>query len=247
MTSSTSTPKTPAQRGAAVRHNGTTMMRLRDLRPGDVKLAAGWEESVILTVEHRGRGEYTWTSRVVRPSDEALRHYPALHWEFPFTHRTHGSTLITALADRHVDPASLPPSPYPDERSIPTQFHVGDVVRHGQVVWTRERGGWFNHVRTRSTEPTGDATIQRLFREPAFLRNGIPEYTPAALVTQPYVLTADSPDVIHLSKNTTHLCAWSGRVDGVWRDRHPATAFRLNPEGIHVPVCDGHAPLLTAD
>ncbi|MFJ5120854.1 hypothetical protein [Kitasatospora sp. NPDC088548] len=246
MPTSASTPMTPAQRGAAVRPNGTATMRLRDLRPGDVKLARGGEESVVLTIEHLGRGEYVWTSRVVRPSVEAGSYHAALYWEFPFTLREHGHTVFDVAADRHVDPASLPPSPYPDERGIPTLFNVGDVVRHGHVEWTREPQGWFNHVRTRFTEPTGDAAITRLFRDPSFLRLGIPEYVPA-LPPGTYELTADSPDVIHLSKDTAHLCAWSGRVDGVWRDRHLATAFRLDVNRIHVPVCDEHAPLLTAD
>ncbi|SEM77799.1 hypothetical protein [Streptacidiphilus jiangxiensis] len=49
-----------------------------------------------------------------------------------------------------------------------------------------------------------------------------------------------------LSEDTAQLCAWSGRVDGIWRDRHPATAFRLDSQGIYVPVCDEHARLLTA-
>jgi hypothetical protein len=48
-----------------------------------------------------------------------------------------------------------------------------------------------------------------------------------------------------LTHDTAHLCAWSGRVDGRWHDRHPATAFRPDAQGIHVPVCDQHAPLLT--
>ncbi|MCC9309894.1 hypothetical protein LN042_22950 [Kitasatospora sp. RB6PN24] len=247
MSSNTSTPKTPAQRGAAVRPNGSATMRLRDLRPGDVKLARGGEEAVILTIQSLGRGEYVWTSRVVRPSAEAGSYYAPLYWAFPFTLSAHGHTMVDVAADRHVDPASLPPSPYPDERSIPTQFHTGDVVRHGRVVWTREPQGWFNHARTRFTEPTGDSAIERLFRDPLFLRLAIPEYVPAALVTPPYVLTADSPAVIHLSEDAGHLCAWSGQVDGVWRERHRATAFRLDSNGIPVPVCDEHAPLLTAD
>lgn len=50
----------------------------------------------------------------------------------------------------------------------------------------------------------------------------------------------DFTGTILLAADTAHLCAWSGNVDGVWTDRHPAEMFTPDRNGVQVFVCTAH-------
>ncbi|MFD9690399.1 hypothetical protein ACFWXO_32105 [Kitasatospora sp. NPDC059088] len=234
--------RTPAERGAVVRPGGLAVVRLRDLRPGDVRLAQEGEQSVTLAIESIGAGMYRWTSLVLRPSRHGYHPpLPPLYWQFPFTVTVSGRALVDVDAERHVDPASLPPIPYPAEQDIPAAFTVGDVVTKGRITWERHPDGWYNQHRGPSTEPISDASIAELFRNPDTLRLGIPEYTPAA----PAAPAATGPGALTLADDTVHLCPWHRGLDGSWMGAHRAEVVLCDPTGVLVPVCHEHAPLVT--
>lgn len=193
MSDTGSTPPTPAQRHLGrPRPDHTLFAPLRLLLPGDVTVHNDGSESVIISTERLPAGEYQYVSRTLRPPAQPHPR-PAEYWQFPWTLRAPGRSAFQVAAHRHVDPASLPPAPYPP--TPPGTFTDGDVVRKGTVTWERENGGWFNQVRTSSTQPTGDAAIRRLFRDDDTLRLGIPEYIPALLKpTRPHALTDTTSD-----------------------------------------------------
>ncbi|MFD4394417.1 hypothetical protein [Kitasatospora sp. NPDC058478] len=176
----TNWPNSPAARHPERRvTNGIMNLPTRLLRRGDVIVhTATGHESVVTTARHLGRGEYKRTARTITPATRGpMTSLPTTWWQFPTTLRHSGSTLVPVAAHRHVDPDTLPRIPYPP---VPASFADGDHVVHGDVIWERIDGGWFNHIRSPHTQPASDETILRLFTEDSFLRSGIPAHQPAA-------------------------------------------------------------------
>ncbi|MCX4749283.1 hypothetical protein OG455_27885 [Kitasatospora sp. NBC_01287] len=171
---------TPAGRntGRQIHHHAFMDLPTRLLRRGDVIVHTGSGSRAVLTELTRlGRNEYRRTSRTTTPpSRGGSASLPATYWQFPWTYRQHGNQIVTVAAHQHVDPASLPPIPYPD---VPAHFRDGDHVVHDSTIWHRTDGAWFNHIRTTHTPPTSDNAIRRLFTDDNHLRLGIPAYQPA--------------------------------------------------------------------
>ncbi|MFF0409736.1 hypothetical protein ACFYUY_04785 [Kitasatospora sp. NPDC004745] len=175
----TNWPKSPAARHPErpVAPQGVMHIPAKLLRPGDVIVhTTSGHESLVTHTMRLGAGQYWRTVQTITPATRGpLTAMPATWWQFPSSLRCSGSQWVSVVANRHIDPDTLPRPPYPE---IPALYD-GDRVVHNGRTWERTNGEWFKQNRKRRTEPTSDQSIVRLFTDPRHLRDGIPTHQPA--------------------------------------------------------------------